>query len=179
MTQSDLPLRIFRGQTVHQRSVPFGHRFQYALAMIDIDIDHLETASQHSSVFSTERANLFYFLAKDHGARGANSLRAWAEQGFKSAGIELAGGKIRLLTFPRHLFYKFAPISLWLGYDQNGIPRGVIYEVNNTFGESHTYIAAILRRSAASTRPQRCFTSRHFLMSRGNINSRCGSARRG
>lgn len=138
----ELPaLRLWRGHTVHQRSVPFEHRFKYALALIDVDIDRLAEAHSQAATFSVDRSNLFSFDRKDHGARASEDLRPWAEQRFREAGIELAGGVIRLVTFPRHAFYKFAPISLWLGHRPDGALQGILYEVNNTFGETHVYAA--------------------------------------
>lgn len=139
---SDLPaLRLWRGHTVHQRSVPFEHRFKYGLALIDVDIDRLDEASDQCGAFSVDRSNLFSLDRKDHGVRRSEDLRPWAESQFAQAGIQLDGGAIRLVTFPRHGFYKFSPISLWLGHDPSGALRGVLYEVNNTFGETHTYVA--------------------------------------
>jgi len=135
-------LRLWRGHTVHQRSVPFEHRFKYGLALIDVDIDRLVDADRQSVVFSVDRSNLFSFNRKDHGDRQPADLRPWAEQQFANAGIDLNGGVIRLVTFPRHGFYKFAPISLWLGHGPDGTLEGILYEVNNTFGETHIYAAA-------------------------------------
>ena len=135
-------LQILKGHTVHQLSIPFVHRFKYGLALIDLDIDRLDEADAQTRSFSVDRPSLFAFNRKDHGTRRDEPLRAWAEGQFQSAGIELEGGAIRLVTFPRHAFYKFAPISLWLGHGPDGDLRGILYEVNNTFGESHTYVAA-------------------------------------
>jgi hypothetical protein len=138
----DLPaLRLWRGHTVHQRSVPFEHRFKYGLALIDVDIDRLDQAHRQASAFSVDRSNLFSFDRKDHGVRKSEDLRPWAETQFQAAGIDLGGGVIRLVTFPRHAFYKFAPISLWLGHGPDGGLKGILYEVNNTFGETHVYAA--------------------------------------
>lgn len=134
-------LRLWRGHTVHQRSVPFTHRFKYGLALIDVDIDRLEAADAQSAAFRVDGGALFSFNQNDHGDREPNGLRPWADRQFSQAGIELEGGSIRLITFPRHVFYKFAPISLWLGHDPEGRLRGILYEVNNTFGESHIYAA--------------------------------------
>lgn len=143
-------LRLWRGHTVHQRSVPFTHRFKYGLALIDVDIDRLDEADRQSSLFSVDRSNLFSFNRKDHGFKSETALRPWADAQFKAAGIDLGGGIIRLITFPRHAFYKFAPISLWLGHDGDGALAGILYEVNNTFGESHVYAA----RTPAARRHQ-------------------------
>lgn len=139
---TDTPaLRLWRGHTVHQRSVPFTHRFKYGLALIDVDIDRLSDADAQSKVFGIERNRLFSFNRKDHGPRKTQDLRPWAVAQFRDAGIDLQGGVIRLITFPRHAFYKFAPISLWLGHDPEGRLKGILYEVNNTFGETHIYVA--------------------------------------
>lgn len=140
-------LQILKGHTVHQRSIPFVHRFKYGLALIDLDIDRLDEADQQTRRFSVDRSGLFSFNRKDHGARKDAPLRPWAEKQFEDGGIELDGGAIRLITFPRHAFYKFAPISLWLGHGPDGALRGILYEVNNTFGESHTYVAATPEQS--------------------------------
>lgn len=134
-------LRLFRGHTTHQRSVPFTHRFKYSLSLIELDVDRLDDAARQSSLFSIDKPNLFSFRRRDHGERKDKDLRQWAERHFIEAGIDLEGGAVRLLTFPRHLFYKFAPISLWMGYGPDGELRGILYEVNNTFGETHTYVA--------------------------------------
>ena len=134
-------LRLLKGHTVHQRSVPFTHRFKYGLGLIDIDIDRLDEAESESTFFSIDRSNLFSFNRRDHGARENTPLRPWAEAEFRKADIHV-DGEIRLVTFPRHAFYKFAPISLWLGHDRDGALKGILYEVNNTFGETHVYAAA-------------------------------------
>lgn len=134
-------LRLFKGHTAHQRFTPVEHRFSYRLFLLDLDIDRLDEASSQSRFFSVNRTNLFSFRTADHGFRRDEDLRPWAEEMFRGAGIQLGGGAIRLVTLARHLFYKFAPISLWFGYDASGALAGIIYEVNNTFGQSHCYVA--------------------------------------
>ena len=139
---SPLPaLRLYKGQTTHVRFKPFERRFRYGIFMIDVDIDRLDEASKQTVLFSVERSNLFSFKRRDHGDRENKDLRPWAEAEFAKAGIDLGGGAIRLVTFPRGVLYKFAPISLWFGYDPSGALIGIIYEVNNTFGETHCYVA--------------------------------------
>lgn len=136
-------LMLYKGQTQHTRFVPFRASFAYRLFLLDIDIDRLDEASQQSVCFSAQGPSLFSFRQRDHGSRIDTQLRPWAERMFKGANIILDGGVIRLVTLPRHLFYKFAPISLWFGYGPSGDLRGVIYEVNNTFGDTHAYVAAV------------------------------------
>ena len=137
-------LRIWKGCTVHARFAPFARRFAYDIVLIDIDIDRLQEASEQSCLFSVNAPGLFAFHSADHGAKVMNAdLRLWAEEMFRAADVTLDGGAVRLVTFPRHFFYKFAPLSLWYGFGPDGEMRGIIYEVNNTFGESHAYVCAV------------------------------------
>jgi DUF1365 family protein len=128
--------------TAHVRFTPFKRRFAYKLAQILIDIDAPETAARGLWAFTVNRFGLFSYFDKDHGDRSGVRLRGWAEGLWRDAGIDLAGGPIRLLTFPRMLGFVFNPISVFFGYGPDGRLRGVIYEVNNTFGETHAYVAA-------------------------------------
>lgn len=138
------PLQFWFGQTVHQRFTPFEQRFRYRLFLVDIDIDRLDEAHGLTHLFSVDRPSLFSFHSGAHGAQAdASSLRPWAEKQFANAGVDLSGGIIRLVTFPRHQFFKFAPISMWYGYSPNGNLAGIIYEVRNTFGERHSYVSKI------------------------------------
>ena len=140
-------LRLWTGKTVHHRYSPFERRFCYDICLIDMDIDKLEEASQQTPLFAVGRPALFSFKPEDNGPRDKHaSLRGWAEDMYRTANVDLEGGPIRLITFARHLFYKFAPLSLWYGYDPEGNLKGIIYEVNNTFGERHCYVAAIDKR---------------------------------
>lgn len=136
-------LSLWTGKTVHQRYFPYQRRFSYDIMLIDLDVDRLEEAGRTSRLLRINRPGLFSFRTQDHGPRTKGAcLRSWAEKMFASAGIDLEGGQIRLVTFPRHLFFRFAPLSLWYGYDPAGRPAGIIYEVSNTFGEYHCYVAA-------------------------------------
>lgn len=170
MNSDQPPLRLLRGHTAHQRSYPFGHRFKYGLTLIDIDIDRLEEADSHCALFSVEKPSLFSFNRNDHGPRIAAPLRPWAEEMFDRASIDLKGGAIRLVTFPRHAMYKFAPISVWLGYDPTGHLRGVLYEVHNTFGETHLYVAKTIDEPAHAHAADKRFHVSPFFDITGTYN---------
>ena len=141
MTGPTSPLRLHKGTTTHRRFQPFLSSFTYRLALIDLDIDQLDQASRQTTLFSVERLSLFGFRRKDHGTLETAALRPWAESQLREAGIDVPDGPIRLITLPRHFFYKFAPISLWIAFDTCERPRAIIYEVRNTFGERHAYAA--------------------------------------
>lgn len=135
--------RLWFGATTHVREKPFYRAFNHRIAMMELDLRRLSEADEMSGLFSVGRANAVSFRPADHGARSpVIPLRAWAEEKFAAAGVQLDGGVLKLLTFPRVLGYGFAPISLWLGHGPEGRLRGVIYEVHNTFGETHSYVSA-------------------------------------
>jgi DUF1365 family protein len=135
--------QLWFGRTTHVREKPFRRAFSHRIAMLEIDIDRLEEADGLSHLFSVGRGNAISFRVTDHGARSAAvPLRVWAEGRYAEAGVDLEGGAIQLVTFPRVLGYGFAPISIWCGHGPDGVLRGVIYEVHNTFGETHAYVSA-------------------------------------
>jgi uncharacterized protein len=134
---------ILRSVTTHVRFAPFVRRFQYRLFQLFLDIDRVEEAARDLRLFSYNRGNIVSFHDRDHGDRTGAPLRPWAENAFATAGIALAGGPIRLVCFPRLFGHVFNPISVFLGYRPDGALAGVIYEVNNTFGHSHAYVAAV------------------------------------
>lgn len=137
------PARLWFGTTAHVREKPFRRAFKHRIAMLEIDIDRLTEVEKLSRLLSVNKGNAISFRETDNGARNAAvPLRAWAEGRYAEAGINLDGGQIRLVTFPRVLGYGFAPISIWYGHGSAGDLRGVIYEVHNTFGEEHSYVSA-------------------------------------
>ena len=155
--------QLWFGRTQHTREKPFKRSFSHRIAMLQIDVDRLDEADRLSTLFSVGRGNLISFQPKDVGARSAASpLRAWAEARFAEAGISLEGGAIKLLTFPRVLGYGFAPISLWLGHGPDGILRAAIYEVHNTFGETHSYVSALNPEYGSQRAEKALFVSPFF-----------------
>jgi uncharacterized protein len=136
--------RLWFGTTTHTRHEPFKRTFSHRVAMLEVDIDRLEEAKKLSVLFSVNHGGPIAFRERDHGARSTVvPLRLWAEARYAEAGITLDGGAIRLITFPRVIGYGFAPISLWFGQGPEGDLRGIIYEVHNTFGETHSYVSAL------------------------------------
>ncbi len=131
--------------------------------MLEIDIDRLPDAEKLSRLFAVDRGAPISFKQMDHGARDRTlSLRAWAEARYAEAGVTLHGGAIRLFSFPRVLGVGFAPISLWLGHGPAGELRGVIYDVHNTFGETHSYVSAFDPAHAHALADKEFFVSPFF-----------------
>jgi uncharacterized protein len=135
------PTGVYTGRTVHVRFKPFVHRLAYEVFQILVDVDHLDRDLGPLKWLRLNRFGPMAFYEKDHGDRSDAPLRGWVEQRLAEAGIDLEGGPVRLLCFPRVLGYVFNPISVFFGYRPDGRLAGVIYEVNNTFGATHSYVA--------------------------------------
>jgi DUF1365 family protein len=137
------PAVLYPGDVMHARLKPFGHRFNYRVMSLLIDLDRLHEAGRLSRLFGVNRTRLYSFHEKDHGPRDGTSLRAFAERAAAARGIDLAGGRILLLCYPRLLGYAFNPLSVYFCYDAGGDLALMIYEVRNTFGEMHHYILPV------------------------------------
>ena len=134
---------IYLGSVVHTRLRPVHHRLQYRMLMLLIDLDELPRLSRALSVFSTGRFNLFGFHGRDHLAGDSTPLRTQVERQLERAAISTDGGPIRLLCMPRVLGGVFNPLSVFFCHAADVSLRAVLYEVNNTFGQRHSYLIPI------------------------------------
>ena len=131
---------LYLTSLMHRREGDYPYRFSYPVFSLLLDVDRLEETARKSRLLRIGRRGLVSFWPKDHGDRDGSSLRGWAERILAEAGVELAGGRIFLLCFPRVLGYGFSPLSLWYCEHADGTIRAVIAEVRNTFGEKHAYV---------------------------------------
>ncbi len=147
---------LYRGVVVHQRVQPVRHRLRYRIVSMLIDLDELPALSRRLRLFSVDRFNLFSLRQSDHGAGTPTGLREWVAAQCAAAGIA-ADGPIRLLTMPRVLGHAFNPLSVFFCYRRDGGLAATLYEVNNTFGERHSYLipaasdARMIRQSCRKT----------------------------
>jgi uncharacterized protein len=149
---SELPsASLYRGHVMHARFQPKAHRFDYHVFSVFLDLSELNTIDAISPIFSVDRLNLLSFYQKDHTQTGEASLYDEAQKLFHQSGIDLEGGKIYLLCYPRILGYVFDPLSVYFGYGPDGIIRGVVYEVRNTFGGRHCYVLPVTADDAAQS----------------------------
>lgn len=132
---------LFLGRTVHVRFGAVEHKLAYDIFQLLIDVDKPAASFAGLKWLKHNKFAPFSFYDKDHGDRSGAPLRAWVEKRLGEAGVTINGGAIRLLTFPRVLGFVFNPISVFFAYAPTGELSGVIYEVNNTFGETHSYVA--------------------------------------
>jgi DUF1365 family protein len=128
---------------MHARLKPMPHRFVYRVLNLMIDLDRLDEADRQSRLFAVNRRALYSFQERDHGPRDGTSLAAYARSIAAGTGLDLSGGRILLLCYPRLLGYAFNPLSVYYCMRADGTPALVIYEVRNTFGEQHSYVCPV------------------------------------
>src|SRR4051812_33655468 len=111
---------LYVGDVMHARLKPMGHRFSYRVMSLLIDLDRLDDADRMTPLFGVNRAALYGFSEKDHGDRDGSSLRAYAQRCAAAHGIDLAGGRVELLCYPRLLGYTFNPLSVYICHRADG-----------------------------------------------------------
>ena len=123
---------------VHQRFLPFKHKFQYSLLSFCIDYDELNILANKIKIFSYNRFNIFSFYDIDHGYRDNRSLKEFVENLLKKKHIKYSNLTIKIFCFPRIFGYVFNPLSIIYCYDELKL-ISIFYEVKNTSNEQHTY----------------------------------------
>ncbi len=140
MSGSSSQSRLYVGSVAHERTRPRTNRFRYGLYFIYVDLAELDELDRSLRFFSVDRPNVVTFRTRDHGPRNGSPLRPWIDDVLSQAGIDLEGGAVRILTFPRVLGLGFFPVAFWYCFHADGTPRAVLAEVNNTFGDHHNYL---------------------------------------
>jgi uncharacterized protein len=135
--------QLYLGQVMHQRLRPRAHRFQYRVYSLLIDLDRLSDASAASRFFSVDRWNLLSFRQRDHGGKTRDGLRLYIDEVLAKAGLSQRPARVLLLCYPRLLGTGFNPLAVYFAYDEAGGLMAVVYEVRNTFGETHSYVAPV------------------------------------
>jgi DUF1365 family protein len=158
------PATLYFGEVMHARLKPVGHRFHYRVVSLLIDLDQLDEADRQSPLFGVNRAALYSFHEADHGERDGSSLRAYALRRAAEHGIDLTGGRVVLLAYPRLLGYTFNPLSVYFGYGADNALALIIYEVRNTFGDIHSYVLPV-RPGEASEAGVRQAQDKRFYVS--------------
>ncbi len=130
---------LYRGLVSHARLKPRKHRLAYRIFMLLLDLDELGALDARLRLFSLRRWNLVGFDPRRHGDGSATPLKAQVEAQLAAAGLE-AGGPVRMLAMPRILGHGFNPLTVYFCHRADGGLSAILYEVNNTFGQRHSYL---------------------------------------
>lgn len=130
-----LTSRLLEAEVFHKRHTPAVHVFKHKVCFLALNLDE----PVRSKFLSVNRFNLFSWHFKDYGfAKFTNPKQHVLDTilpfhpGFKAI------TSIVLITLPKVLGYGFNPVSFWLCFNQGLI--AVLAEVNNTFGDRHSYL---------------------------------------
>lgn len=134
---------IYEGHVVHKRSRPKSHELKYRVFCLSLDVDEMDSLQRRLKWFSVNSFNVLSFWDRDHADGSDQPLRPWIDKQLSLAGADLEGGRIKVVCYPRILGYAFNPLTTYYCYHRDGSLRAMLYEVNNTFGERHSYLFPI------------------------------------
>jgi len=151
--QQRMPLpdaSLYRGRVMHERLLPFRHKFEYRVFSLLLDIDRLPAIAGRSRLLRHNRFGIVSVHDRDHGPRDGTPLRPWVEAALRRQGLDDAAHRIRLFCFPRLFGYVFNPLSVYFCYDSGDRLCAILYEVKNTFGDQHGYLIEVPPQAAAA-----------------------------
>jgi DUF1365 family protein len=142
---------LYTGLVSHARVKPRKHKLAYKIFMLLIDLDELPDLKLKT--LGIGRFNLFGFDPKRFGDSSGRPLKAQIEATLAAADIP-HGGPIRMLAMPQILGRAFNPLTVYFCHAPNQALTAILYEVNNTFGERHSYLipapnAALVKQGCA------------------------------
>lgn len=130
---------LYIGKVFHHRLMPKSHFLNYKLFQVLIDLE----SPKSCALFSINKFNFFSFFEKKHGPIKDNVTKPLLERIIEKLNenqIYEFGDKIYLLAMPAIFGFVFNPISIYFVENKEGNIKAIIYEVNNTFGDRHSYI---------------------------------------
>ena len=130
---------LFDGVVTHRRLRPVAHLLRYNIFMTLLDLDDLPALARRLRLFRFDRPGLVSFYQRDHGAGTQDGLRVWVDTQLAQAGLPV-GGRISVLCMPRVLGHAFNPLTVYFCHAPPGGLQAILYEVNNTFGQRHSYL---------------------------------------
>ena len=133
---------IYSGVVTHFRRRPSEHRLAYRIFSVLLDLDRLDEIAQRVKLFSVDRFNLFSLRTRDRGDRSGRPLRQQVDEVLQSAGLERPA-RVLLLTMPSLLGFAFNPLSVYYCFGASGKLAAMIWEVDNTHGERHSYVIPV------------------------------------
>lgn len=130
---------LYHGMVMHRRLRPVRHRLAYRVFSLLVDLDELPDLDRRLRLFGHNRAAPVAFYDRDHGPGDGRPLKPWVEGQLADAGVA-AGGPVRVLAFPRLWGFVFNPLTVYFCHRTDGTLAALLYEVNNTFGQRHSYL---------------------------------------
>ena len=134
---------LYHGEVVHRRLFPLRHELRYRVFNFFADIDELPRLDRRMKLFSYNRFNLFSIDDRKHGPGDGTPIREFVWSLVKAADKDHRVKRVFMFCYPRVLGYVFNPLTVYYGFDASDTLCLMIYEVNNTFGERHSYVIPV------------------------------------
>lgn len=135
-------ISLYVGSVMHARLRPKGHRFSYSVYSMLVDIDRMDAPTGLAPWFAFDRFAPLSVHAADHGPGDGSPLRPHVDRLLADKGVARPA-RVLMLCYPRLFGYVFDPITVYFAYDADGGLTALLYEVRNTFGGRHTYVAPV------------------------------------
>ena len=129
---------ILFGQVMHRRAFPRVNQFTYRIYYISFMLGD-QKAMDNGLLFGVNRPALLSFYESDHGARDGSDLRAWIDAILNQNKVH-GISTVQIICMPRVLGYVFNPVTFWVCRDDALQIKAILCEVNNTFGQTHSYL---------------------------------------
>ncbi len=152
---------LYVGKVMHARLKPVQHKFTYRVFSLFADLDRLAEEASRLRLLSFNRTGVLSFRESDHGD-GRGDLANWVRGHLRTAGFR-GDGRIFIQCYPRLWGYVFNPLSVYFCYDADGRLEAILHQVNNTFGQRHSYLLAVER--VDETAPIRQFCQKNLYVS--------------
>jgi DUF1365 family protein len=126
--------------TFHKRHGDIDNKFKYNIDYIAITWSKEKSKYKPPYLFSLDSLNLLSFQNSIHGGPESEERGLkWIIKILKERDFFNDVYQIQLITQPTVLGKNFQPVSFWLCFNHMGMLICCIAEVNNTFGEKHSY----------------------------------------
>lgn len=135
----DVKPYLFKAKVTHKRLFPKVNAFMYSVYYFVLPLSFLQEGVKP---FPFNRFGILSFHEKDHGTQNDKPLDDWINPILREYRLDAVISEVSLIAMPRIFGYVFNPVSFWLCFDKNNKLRAVLSEVNNTFGETHSYLCA-------------------------------------
>ncbi len=131
---------LYTGVVMHARQTPARNVFRYRVAAFLIDLDEIGELNRRLRLLGIDSAAPITLHRGDHLGDPQRSIKENVLAFLAEHDVDLAGGRVQLLTNLRIFGYVFNPISVFYCHGAAGDLRAVVAEVGNTFGERHLYL---------------------------------------
>ena len=135
MNQSAVNPGYMRAVVFHKRHTPKVNKFKYQGCYLILPWSKIKNWPVSLNRFSLAAINF-----KNYGHKCAETPLIWLDNVFEQYQFKRPQGEIILVTTPNILGYEFNPVNFWLCLNINSELVAYVCEVNNTFGESHSYL---------------------------------------